>query len=460
MVTKTNVSTLIAVCALGLNVQTGFATEILLASANKIPVLSSQSKVGNVVAGLVTVSNTTGEELFGKEGGYFHPYVSAGYEYTDNLYKVNDTFPLGDTSNSKIVISPGIWYATPRTKNIPITINPNNTSPGGLQYQLEDGNSFDRFQAYALGGLDFNFYSEDSDLNNTDGELEGLLRYNMPTGLGLQLVDRYTKGEDDFNVSTAARDQEREFYSNLFMATADWSITEKLRTKLDYTNFYLSYDDEINRFLDRTDNGVDLYGYFTYSPKTDLFLQYQFVRADYDESTRLDSDSNFFYGGLEWDATGKTELLAKIGYQTKSFDNALVEKNDFDGFVYQLRLRYNYSEKTRLQLASYRTNEAADVFGASDQTVLGVAFRYDQKFTDKLSGSFDFIYEDIEYSNVDIITQQDRDDDTFTARPALQYLFRRWLMFELAYEYEKRDSNEDIYEYDVNTFMFNANFSL
>ena len=460
MIGKIKISAFIAVFVVSMNVQNGFATGEFASSSVKISALTIQSKRGSSILIRENVNVVDDDKLFGKEGGYFHPYISLGVEYTDNLYNLNDKFEGGETDNLLTVVSPGIWFAMPRTKNIPISINPNNTSPGGLQHQFEDYQSFDRFQAYGLGGLDFKYYSEDSDLNKTDGELEGLMRYNLRGGLGLQVVDRYTHGEDELDAGSLLRDQARGFDSNLLLATADWNITEKLRAKFDYNNFTLMYDDDINQFLDRVDNGVNLYGYYNYSSKTSFFMEYKFIAATYDESTLLDSDSNFFYGGIKWDTTEKTNLLFKLGYQTKTFDDEILEEDDFGGIVYDLQLTYRYSEKTHLQLGSYRTNEAPDSYRASDQTVLGAAFKYDQKFSDRLSGSFDFIYEDINYSNAHILVQGDRDDDTFSARPAVQYLFRRWLMFELAYEYETRESTEDFFDYDTNTLMFNANLSL
>ena len=108
-------------------------------------------------------------DLFGIRGGFVHPYISVSGEYTDNLYNLSED----KTSNFLTKISPGIWFSLPRTKQIPITITPHNTSPGGLQLQIKDYEGTDRYQAYALAGLDYNAYSEDSDLNDTDARLEG-----------------------------------------------------------------------------------------------------------------------------------------------------------------------------------------------------------------------------------------------------------------------------------------------
>ena len=467
MISKTKLLALIAGFAISIGVQSGFAAGELVASSAKIPILSGHSKVGihpsKVQIHPLVLENggeVDDDELLGKAGGYFHPFISLSFEYTDNLYNLDNKFDSGETENLLTIVSPGIWFAIPRTKIIPITINPNNTSPGGLQQQFEDYRTFDRFQAYGLGGLDFKQYSEDSDLNRTDGQAEGMMRYNMPGGLGLQVVDRYAQDADQLDAGSLVRDQARGFDSNIFMAIADWNITEKVRTKFDYINFSLMYEDEINQYLDRVDNGADLYGFYNYSLKTSLFLEYKFIDAVYDESTLLDSKSHFFYGGIEWDTTIKTALFFKLGYQTKIFDDEILEEDDFEGIVYDLKLRYRYSEKTHMEFGSYRTNDAPDSFQASDQTVLGAVFKYDQQFSNRMSGSLDFTYEDIEYSNADIVVEGDRDDNTFAARPAVQYLFRDWLMFEVAYEYENRDSTDEFFSYDTNTFMFNANLSL
>ena len=53
-----------------------------------------------------------------------------------------------------------------------------------------------------------------------------------------------------------------------------------------------------------------------------------------------------------------------------------------------------------------------------------------------------------------------REDDTFEVRPSVQYLFKDWLMGELAYSYERRDSSDDLFDYDTNTILVSLNFAL
>jgi hypothetical protein len=432
------------------------ASEVIAAGAAPVEIPLGQSAGGDASLLPEDVGQVKDDNLFGLEGGYFHPYITLNLEYTDNLYNIDK----GQTESLLTMISPGIWFALPRKKIIPITINPHNSSPGGLQLQFEDYSGTDRFQAYALGGLDLKYYSGDSDLNTTDGLLEGMARWNMRGGLALQLVDRFTHGEDKLEVGSQIRDQIRRFDSNFFMATADWDITEKLRVQFDYFNFLLGYDDEINQFLDRTDNGIDLYGYFKYSLTTSFFLQYKYVDVSYEESELINNNSHFIYGGIKWDTTEKLAILAKIGYQMKKFDDTSLGQEDIDAIAFDVQFTYRYSEKTKFDWDVYRTNEETDNYLATDKTVIGSKFKYSQKFSDKWSGLVDLTYEDAEYSNLRSRTNKDRDDTIWAVRPALQYLFRDWLMFEVAYRYDYRDSTDNLFDFDANTFIFNANLAL
>ncbi len=399
---------------------------------------------------------TGSEDLFGSQGGYIHINAMVQGEYTDNLYNVDEN----KTTNFLTTLSPAIWFTVPRKKDIPVSLAPNNTSPGGLSLQIKDYEGTDRYQAYALGGLDFEMYSEDSDLNTINGIGEGMFRYNMRGGLSLMLVDRFTHDADRFDIGSDFGIYENKYDSNVLMATADWNITEKLRVKFDYSNFFLDYDEEVDAFKERADNAFDLYGYFNYSVKTALFLEGKFVDVQYDTATINDNQQAFFFGGIKWDTTEKVALMAKAGVQNKEFENSdatTAARDDYSGFSLDVQAVYKATEKTKFTLDMYRTNEETDSTLASDKTVLGANLGYNQKFTEKISGSFGAKFEDAEYTQ---LVEQDRDDTTFSLKPAAQYLFREWLMGEISYQFEQRDSTDDLFDFQTNTFFANIKFAL
>lgn len=393
-----------------------------------------------------------GDDLYGIEGGYAHPYLSIAGEFTDNLYNVD----TDKTENFLTRLSPGIWFTVPRKMEIPVTITPLNTAPGGLPLQLGDYDGTDRYQLYALAGTDLLFYSEDSDLNTLNLDLEGLARYNMASGLSFQILDRFDIGHDGFGVGAATEENQREFNTNLVMVTADYDITEKLRFKVDVSNFYLSYDKEINSFLERQDNSLDLYAFFKYSLKTSFFVEYKYTDIAYDSAIESDNSQNFYYGGLRWDTTEKLALLFKAGLQQKEFNETRAGYSDSDNLTLDLQVLYRLTEKTEITIDGYKLNEESDSAIASEKDVVGIRFGYEQKFTEKITGTLDIFYENADYAQ---LTNSDRDEDRFEITPGLQYLFKDWLMAEISYSYETLDSSDDIFDYDTNTVMLSLNAS-
>ena len=324
--------------------------------------------------------------------------------------------------------------------------------------KLKDYEGTDRYQAYALGGIDYKMYSEDSDLNDTDVRLEGLFRYNMRGGLSLQALDRYTINQDRFEIGASSADQVRRYYSNIIMGTADYNMTDKLRLKADLSDFLIDYKEADDAWLDRQDDTFNLYGYFIYSPKTSFFLQYKFTDVKYDSDTQKDSNQHYMYGGMTWDTTEKLALMFKGGLQQREYEESIVaDAYDWEGLALEFQSLYRWTEKTQFQLDFYRRSEETDSALAIDKVTFGLSAVYNQEYTEKLSGSVNLFYEMSEYTQ---LVATDRDDDRYYIRPALQYLFREWMMAELAYIFDKRESSDNLFDYTSNTVIFNINLAM
>jgi len=400
------------------------------------------------------------EGLFGiPGGGHVHPFLNISSEYTDNLFNVNDN----KKSNFLTRITPGIWLAAPQSKEVPIKINPNNTSIGGLQMALNDTKGFNRINAYILGALEYKNYSEDSALNDHDARAEGLFQFNLRGGLDFRVVDRFTRNHDRFDQGNATAGNLRRYYSNIVLTDLDWDFSEKLRTKIEYSNFSLNYSESINDNLDRKDNSISWYGYYIYSPKTTLLLQYQYVTARYDTADYKDNNNNFIYGGIDWAATSKTFLRLKIGYQQKELTNdtlsdPFVTVEDPDGLVLELAMDYKFTPKTNLNFTlSHKIDESDSSSATLYKEVSRGVFQYHQNFSERFLGRMRISYENADYMST---PEADRDDDRYIIRPSIQYVFRDWLMAELAYEYDTRSSSIDTFDYKSNTIFFSLNSAL
>lgn len=414
---------------------------------------------GDEQTSLLPEDDATGDTVFGVQGGYFHAYLGLSEEYSDNLFNVVDERKI---ENWLTTISPGLWLALPRAKEVPITITPQNTSPGGLRLALPDlEEGFERYNFYLLGGLDMKFYSEDSDLNDTDGRVEGMFQYNFPVGLSLRAVDRYSHGQDMFDVGNSTADAVRTFDSNFVQGTADWDVTEKFRTKIDYSNFQLDYKDTVDNFLDRADNAASVYAIFKYSPKTDFFLEYRYIDISYDhvDSEVKDNNNNFVYGGIHWATTEKTSLRLKAGYQKKNYDHEVADRvnSNPDGFAFEGQLDYQFTVKTDLVVKLSNKIEESDSRTALNTNVFAGSLLYSQQFLERWKGLCYISYESDDY---DQVVGPDRDDDRFLFSPSIQYLFNDWFMSEFKYTYDMRNSSNDIFDYDTNRVLLSLNFAL
>jgi len=421
-------------------------------------------------------ADATTTEILGLRGGYVHPYLSVRGEYTDNLYNVG----IDEKNDFLTVVSPGIWFATPAVGETPITITPHNTASGGLRLGVQEKESFDRFQAYLLGGWDVEFYSQESDLNATNYHFEGMSQFNLRGGLSLRVLDRYARDQDRFDinsftlqdvnvnpigeVSLSEPSNVRRFKNNLGSATLNWDMSEKFTARADYTNFYLDYDNTEDDFLNRTDNSLGAHLYYNYSPKTSVFTEYRYVDADYKDVDDQDNQQNFVYGGVDWKATAKTSLMAKAGYQNKSYDDD--ELDSQDTFTFGLAGDYRVTEKTGLSLSLYKALEASDSVDYSGKDTTMVKMGYEQKIYNRFVGLVDFWYSHENYdqntSSVDFnqLLSGDRKDDRYYVKASLQYVFLDWLMAEASYSYDNRDSTRELYEYNTNTVMFSLNSAL
>lgn len=411
-----------------------------------------QSKTGNDSLLPEESGYTDFDNLFGSQGGYAHPYLTIEGALTDNLYNTKSN----EVNSSLYRVSTGVWASLPRKKHIPVTINPHNSAGGGLAQQIEDYGGTDRYQVVAHAGLDINRYANNSDADSEDYFIEGLARYNMASGLSLQVLDRYETNHDGFGLGGATEDDLREYNSNLFMGTADWDLTEKLTFKVEYSNFLLNYTESFNSFIERNDNVFDLYGYYNLTGKTSFFLQYSHVDVEYDSASARDNSQDFFYGGVTWNTTEKLSFLLKAGMQNKEFDVTGDGYSHSDAFVIDLQTIYRITTKTDLSLDVYRKIEESDNIDASEKVVLGATLGYSQEISEKIGFTCSFVYENSDYA---LLSGSARDEDRYLFRPAVQYLFKEWLMAELAYSFEKRDSSDDDFDFQTNTVFLSLNLA-
>ncbi len=372
-------------------------------------------------------------DVFGEKGGRFHPFLLFEEVYSDNVFATNS-----NTKDSFITtIAPGIWMAFPANRERLLSIDTTTAASGGLRLSRIKPEATRRYQTYFLYSPEFVFYSDYSNHDHVNHNAEALFQYNLNSGLSFDLIDIFHDKEDISG--NGVTDTLYSYRDNLldFITTYD-APSGKLKLQFSYSNFDLDYKDDIVDYRNRNDNSFGATVFYKFWPKTSLFVEYDYVDIDFDDGKTNDSEENRFYGGVTWAMTAKTRGTLKLGYVDKDFDLATAE--DRDNFSMELQTQHNLTSKRALQVNAYRKYFESDMANASSYLSTGIDIGLMQRFTEKWSGTLNLYYENNDYEGVD------RSDDFYGIGPAVRFEAKKWLVFDLGYNYLKNDSNQTVNE--------------
>jgi polysaccharide biosynthesis protein VpsM len=413
-----------------------------------------QVPIGQTKKEVLPAEGRTGAEVFGKKGGFLHPFLLLEERYTDNLYYTES----GKEDDFITTISPGLWLALPSNREKLLEMGTSSTSPGGLKVSRVKPEAARRFQSYLLYAPEFVYYANHSTHDSVNHKAEGLFQYNFNMGLSLDFVDQFNiRHEVNDNGISKRLDK---YQDNIFNVLAVYDPSEKFRFRFDYSNYNLNYEDDINDFRDRTDNSFAAYIFYKFKPKTSVFAEYEFADIKYDTDAGSDSTEDRYYAGLEWDLTAKTQGRIKLGYIEKSFDAADVDAQN--AFSVEIQGQHNFTPKRALKVVGFRKFNESSMIDAFASLSTGISAAWLQRFTEKWSGTLNGSFARDEYEGLFTYggVTDEREDDIFSIAPALRYKFRDWLFFDLAYIYTRRDSNFSLFDYDTNTIFLRLEMSL
>jgi len=324
---------------------------------------------------------TSVSQLFGWPGGNLHAALALSGEYSDNIFNVGTE----QQENILTQLTPTVWVTVPGSKWRPIHIASHNTSPGGLQFSLKETEQIAKYQLYLRGGLNFKMYTTDATLDTTDGMVEAMGQYKMTDKLSFQLVDKFTRTQDQFNFKEATLENRRSYHSNLMQAEGTWDLREKVSTTLAYKYFSLSYKQNINDALDRTDNGINCSLNYKYSPKTNIYLQYTYMYSSYDTYEEKNNNNKYMYFGTTWKMSDKTSFNAKAGYQLNNYKNELTNTEN-STFSFEMQAKWQVTVKTSFTFDATYGIDQSDTVTALYKHVLSSRIGYEQKFSDRFFG--------------------------------------------------------------------------
>jgi len=384
-------------------------------------------------------------DVFGKDQGRFHPFLSVEAKYMDNVFITNE-----DTKTDLITtIAPGFWLAVPGNRERLLKISTSNTSPGGLQMSRIKPDATRRYQAYFMYSPEFVNFMDHSQHNHVSHKVEGMFMYNLKSGISFDIVNQFNDRKEVSNDGVA--DTLYKYKDNLFNIITTYDYSEKVKFRLDYSNYTLAFDEVLNEYRDRTDNSFGFYLFYKFRPKTSVFGEYEFADIAYDQGTLSDSTEHRYYGGIQWDVTAKTRGRFKLGFIDKTFDQARYDDSQF--FSMELQTQHNFTPKRALKVNAFRKSHETSTSGASNFIKTGIEASWLQRFREKWTGTYTLAYSQDDYQD------STRKDDNFSTGPALRFKPKKWLTFDLGYYYLLRNSTLSTYEYDANIIYFRADLS-
>ncbi|MEJ2697011.1 MAG: outer membrane beta-barrel protein [Candidatus Sulfobium sp.] len=396
-------------------------------------------------------------DIFGRGGSYFHPSLSVTEIYTDNAFATKDN----KKTNLSTILSPEIWLSLPRVTEKRLVIDDTaNRMPGGLIFTRYKPEVLRRYQTYFLYRADIPLPSANSPYRNTLSHTGyGSFEYNG-NKFSADVVDLFVKSFETrgLNISTAPGEVDK-FYNNLFEAAAYVDTGNRLRLRLDYSNFITRYDDLRNRFRDRTDNSFSGYVFYRFKTKTAAFAEYRFIDISYVNDPSLDSDEHHFLAGVQWDITAKSKGMVKAGYGVKDFTGSSEKVNTF---IAEARMKHQFTPKTSLTVTGFRKTDETNVETSLYTITNQIGAKYQQLFTSKITGLADLLYINERYKG--IVSAEgntaDIENNIYQAAIGLQYEFQKWLRSSVGYVYTRRDSSYADFDFVSNTIFFRVTGSL
>lgn len=392
-------------------------------------------------------------DVFGKGSGFFRPFLSLTGYYTDNLFKTKDD----KQSDYVTILSPGILLSVPGMKEISIT-ETSTISPGGFLSSRFIKRYPRRLQSYLFYAADFEFYSKHSSNDIVSHRAEGMLQYNLRGGLSIDLLNQFKKSYDDWGTGEFfTRD---EFISNLLSLSMSYEISDKTLFRLDYSNYNIDFEDDQNKFRDRTDNSLSGYLFYKIRPRLALFGQYEFIDIHYKEDVLSNSKEHNIYCGARWNISEKTSGYLKAGYSVREL-NLLDMKNE-KGFLFETLVDYKFTPKTSFKLSASRKNNETDISRADYIVSDNIRLVYTQKLTPKITSNINLSYTNDKYKGIITIDSVSKklQDTYYKAEVSLDYNMMKRLRMRLGYDYSRKNSNFDIYDYTANKVFVKIAISL
>ncbi len=229
----------------------------------------------------------------------------------------------------------------------------------------------------------------------------------------------------------------------------------RLVFELDELNKEWTNNRVVNAARDRDETHAGATFFYKIGGSTNAFIEYDYTDINYDidplNGLTLDSEENEYNVGVTWEATAKTTGTAKLGRIDKKFDSA--GREDFDSASWAVDINWQPQDHTLITLHTGKTVDESTGVGSLIERQQN-SITLDQDWSERLRMRLTASVADDSHEG------SQREDDITSYGAHAIYKFRRWLSFDLGYDFDERDSNQAGLDYEHNVVSLGFNVSL
>lgn len=352
-----------------------------------------------------------------------HPYLVMKERYTDNVYATS-TQQRQDTVTTTV---PGLKLQWPVRMHY---------------LEAEYNTVLERYDTYAGD-------------NTQDQTLRGLARFNILSDITLQAKDDYLRGHEPRGSSSTGFIEK--FNTNAAAGSIEYKLADISKIEAVYTatkKEYLS-----SKFRNRNERLIEGYVYFKFLPKTSGFVEYEKNIFNFDDDApNLDNTATSWLGGVKWEVSEQLKGTIKGGYHWKRFNNPTM--TNYDTWVASLDINHAFSDYTSIKLLGERKVNETNLLTANFFQTTGGLAELSHFFTRTLGVTLSGSYGRDKYTYQSAPRDLAREDVAVTGGIGFKYMPSDMLEAALNYGHRTRNSTQNAFDYDENSYFVTLNLGL
>ncbi len=250
---------------------------------------------------------------------------------------------------------------------------------------------------------------------------------------------------------------------NYLTGGLDYGLTNLWGIGFDFTWGYINYLTPGYEFISENGYTYATNIFYRITAKTRVFAEFDFVQdVFFNDRTRDD----YRYRGLlgvRGDLTERLSLTAKGGYEYLEYYQSNLYPNQ-NNFVIGLEASYRPLERLQIGLVIIRSVQASTFENNADygsfSTTLVATYAFTPKILILPRAAFGVDNYKVATLNPDNGSVEKRLDYLYGAGIGIRYQPLKWLGLEASYQYERRNSNFNEFDYTDNRVFFTVTFSL